>query len=290
MNTQIINELLSNLLENYNFKTEDGKGYDFTGHNLEELTKQLYDVDTLLLEASRQLNDTQRKVQSLIQRKKDDIEWAKKIALKAEAQAKEEAKEEAKRQYKKRVARFNPARLIELPEIIVDEIATYLSTKQEVKRWKRTFFNGGYNDEYCPRFKWTYEWGRARRHAINLKWQNDYLEQAVLTLTRMAVPDLKLMFKKFKCLGHQGNKQELVEQLIHKVTSMGKTDEDDYTPETQDHRMECLTLIMAGRKLAQQKNKGCVLVKEDKEKNAEAKQGWMYIDERTKLDADRYNH
>ena len=50
MNTLIINELLSSLLENYNFKTADGRGYDFTGHNLEELTKELYDTDLLLLE------------------------------------------------------------------------------------------------------------------------------------------------------------------------------------------------------------------------------------------------
>jgi hypothetical protein len=193
------------------------------------------------------------------------------------------------------VTRFNPARLIELPEIIVDEIATYLSTKQEVKRWKRTWFNGGYNDEYCPAFKWTHEWGNARQCAINLKWQNDYLEPAVLTLTRMSVPDLKIMFKKFKCLGLQGNKQELVEQLIHTVCKLGKIPCCDVKP----HRIACLTLLMAGRKLAEQKNKGCVLVKEDKEKNMnmnrerrryiDYKRGWKYINERTKLDADRWN-
>jgi len=308
MNTQIINdrtllvkEFLENILEKYKHYPEPTTHkyrwvkHDLSGENLTELSEEIKQLDDVLLNASWLLNNLKEEIRHTISDNKRDEERAIRDKARAEELAKEEVKQERKRQHKRMVARFNPARLIELPEIIVDEIATYLSTKQEVKRWKRTWFNGGYNDEYCPAFKWTYEWGNARQCAINLKWQNDYLEQAVLTLTRMGVPDLKLMFKKFKCLGLQGTKQQLVEQLIHTVSKIGKIPTQFGTTDSgccdvKPHRIACLTLLMAGRKLAEQKNKGCVLVKEDKEKNADAKRGWMYIDERTKLDADRYNH
>jgi len=53
---------------------------------------------------------------------------------------------------------------------------------------------------------------------------------------------------------------------------------DDDSWMVQSYRKECLTLILAGKRLSAQNNKGNVLVKKEIKKNAEP-QSWRWIHE-----------
>jgi len=284
MNTLIIDATRATLENIVNgFKKRYLEDIELTTENSDEINEEIIVLSKIFEDCSAEIKHIFLTRQHGIYLKQQEEKMTRIEAERKAVKDKAIAKEEFRKRYALSVANFNHERLAELPEAIVLIIASYLSTKKETKRWKRTFHNDGFTDVYTPKFEYIPTWALSRAIALDVKWTTDYKADAIKTLIKMSVPDLKIMWQKFKkkelLLGDNYSitglkKSKLLEDCVDVVQLLG-SDDDSWM--VQSYRKECLTLILAGKRLSAQNNKGNVLVKKIK-KNAEP-QSWRWIHE-----------
>jgi len=278
MNTLIIDATRATLENIVNgFKKRYLEDIELTTENSDEINEEIIVLSKIFEDCSAEIKHIFLTRQHGIYLKQQEEKMTRIEAERKAVKDKAIAKEEFRKRYALSVANFNHERLAELPEAIVLIIASYLSTKKETKRWKRTFHNDGFTDVYTPKFEYIPTWAFSRALALDVKWNTDYKADAIITLIKMSVPDLKIMWQKFKpSISITGlKKSKLLEDCINVVQLLGS---DDHDWMVQTCRKECLTLILAGKRLSAQNNKGNVLVKKEIKKNAEP-QSWRWIHE-----------